>query len=204
MPNTEALVVVTGAGGFIAGALVASLRAKGYQRIRAVDIRPLDHWYQRFEDIENLSLDLTEKQNCEVAARGAQEIYNLAANMGGMGFIEKNKAVCMLSVLINTHMLQAAVKYGVTRYFYSSSACVYNGDKQKNFEAPMLKEEDAYPALAEDGYGWESCSPNACVATFEKATASTRALRASTTCTAHGDLVRWTREGPGRNLPEGD
>jgi GDP-D-mannose 3', 5'-epimerase len=155
MRNTNDLVVVTGAGGFIAGALVGVLREQGYKRIRAIDIKPLDHWYQRFEDVENLSLDLNEKQNCEIAARGARQIYNLAANMGGMGFIEKNKALCMLSVLINTHMLQAAVKNGVSRYFYSSSACVYNGDKQKNFEAPMLKEEDAYPALAEDGYGWE-------------------------------------------------
>jgi GDP-D-mannose 3', 5'-epimerase len=155
MPNTNDLVVVTGAGGFIAGALVGVLREQGYKRIRAIDIKPLDHWYQRFEDVENLSLDLNEKQNCEIAARGAHQIYNLAANMGGMGFIENNKALCMLSVLINTHMLQAAVKNGVSRYFYSSSACVYNGDKQKNFEAPMLKEEDAYPALAEDGYGWE-------------------------------------------------
>ena len=155
MANTNNLVAVTGGGGFIAGALVASLREQGYRRIRAVDIKPLDHWYQRFEDVENLSLDLNEKQNCEIAARGAHEIYNLAANMGGMGFIEKNKALCMLSVLINTHMLQAAVKNGVARYFYSSSACVYNGDKQKDFEAPMLKEDDAYPALAEDGYGWE-------------------------------------------------
>jgi nucleoside-diphosphate-sugar epimerase len=149
------LVVVTGAGGFIAGALVASLRKQGYQRIRAVDIKPLNHWYQRFPDVENLSLDLNDKQNCEVAAKGARDIYNLAANMGGMGFIEKNKALCMLSVLINTHMLQAAVKNGVARYFYSSSACVYNGDKQHSFEAPLLKESDAYPALAEDGYGWE-------------------------------------------------
>ncbi len=149
------LVVVTGAGGFIAGALVASLRKQGYQRIRAVDIKPLNHWYQRFPDVENLSLDLNDKQNCEVAAKGARDIYNLAANMGGMGFIEKNKALCMLSVLINTHMLQGAVKHGVARYFYSSSACVYNGDKQHSFEAPLLKESDAYPALAEDGYGWE-------------------------------------------------
>jgi len=151
----EELVVVTGAGGFIAGALVASLRQQDYKRIRAVDIKPLDHWYQRFDDVENLSLDLNIKENCEKAVRDARDIYNLAANMGGMGFIEKNKALCMLSVLINTHMLQAAVKYRVARYFYSSSACVYNGDKQKSFEAPLLREEDAYPALAVDGYGWE-------------------------------------------------
>src|SRR5580692_11938600 len=155
MTNIDNLVVVTGAGGFIGAALLASLREQGHKRIRAVDIKPFDHWYQRFDDIENLSLDLNEKQNCEMAARGAHDIYNLAANMGGMGFIEKNKALCMLSVLINTHMLQAAVKHGVTRYFYASSACVYNADKQKGFEAPSLKEEDAYPALAEDGYGWE-------------------------------------------------
>ena len=151
----DKLVVVTGGGGFIGGALVSSLRQQGYKRIRAVDVKPLEHWYQKFSDVENLVLDLNEKANCEVAARDAYEIYNLAANMGGMGFIEKNKALCMLSVLINTHMLQAAIKHGASRFFYSSSACVYNGDKQKTFEAPSLKEEDAYPALAEDGYGWE-------------------------------------------------
>jgi nucleoside-diphosphate-sugar epimerase len=95
------------------------------------------------------------KENCESAAEGAVEVYNFAANMGGMGFIESNKALCMLSVLINTHMLQAALKNGTKRFFYASSACVYNGDKQRTFEAPSLKEEDAYPALAEDGYGWE-------------------------------------------------
>jgi GDP-D-mannose 3', 5'-epimerase len=151
----EQRVVVTGAGGFIGGALVGDLRRQGYRTIRAVDIKPLDEWYQKFPDVENLVLDLNLKDNCERTAQGANEIYNLAANMGGMGFIEHNKALCMLSVLINTHMLQAAQKYGVRRFFYSSSACVYNGDKQKTFEAPSLKEEDAYPALAEDGYGWE-------------------------------------------------
>jgi GDP-D-mannose 3', 5'-epimerase len=153
--HKEDLIVVTGAGGFIGGHLVASLRARGRNPIRAVDIKPFTQWHQYFEDVENLSLDLNIKQNCETAAQGACDIYNLAANMGGMGFIEHNKALCMLSVLINTHMLQAAVKYAVKRYFFSSSACVYNANKQKSFEAPMLKEEDAYPALAEDGYGWE-------------------------------------------------
>ncbi|MGA2046556.1 MAG: NAD-dependent epimerase/dehydratase family protein [Terracidiphilus sp.] len=157
----DKLIVVTGAGGFIGGSLVASLRQKGYSQIRAVDIKPLEHWYQKFDDVENLSLDLNEKENCEIAAKGAAEIYNLAANMGGMGFIEKNKALCMLSVLINTHMLMAARKSGVERFFYSSSACVYNGELQHTsddgdrFTPPALKEADAYPALAEDGYGWE-------------------------------------------------
>ena len=151
----DQLVLVTGGGGFIGGALVSTLRRQGHTRIRAVDIKPFDEWYQRFDDVENLSLDLNLRENCERAAEGAADIYNLAANMGGMGFIENNKALCMLSVLINTHMLQAAQKYGAKRFFYSSSACVYNGDKQTDPNCPALKEEDAYPALSEDGYGWE-------------------------------------------------
>ena len=153
--QTHKCVLVTGAGGFIGGHLVADFRRKGCKHVRAVDVKPLDEWYQRFDDVENLQLDLNLKVNCEVAARGAAEIYNLAANMGGMGFIEHNKALCMLSVLINTHMLQAALTHGCKKFFYSSSACVYNADKQRTFEAPSLKEEDAYPAQPEDGYGWE-------------------------------------------------
>ncbi len=148
-------IVVAGAGGFIGGHLVAAFRKKGYSRIRAVDVKPLDQWYQRFDDVENLQLDLNLRENCEITAQGADEIYNLAANMGGMGFIEANKALCMLSVLINTHLLQAALKHNCKKFFYSSSACVYNADKQKTFEAPSLKEADAYPAQPEDGYGWE-------------------------------------------------
>src|SRR5450631_3391412 len=157
----DQLILVTGAGGFIGGNLVSSLKNQGYTRIRAVDVKPLEHWYQKFDDVENLCLDLNDKVNCEIAAKDAEDIYNLAANMGGMGFIEKNKALCMLSVLINTHMLMAAKKYGAKHFFYASSACVYNGDLQHTvddgdmFTPPSLKEADAYPALAEDGYGWE-------------------------------------------------
>jgi nucleoside-diphosphate-sugar epimerase len=149
------LTVVTGAGGFIGGALVADLRRRGVTRIRAVDIKPVEEWYQVSDGVENLVLDLNLKDHCDAVAQGAEQIFNLAANMGGMGFIENNKALCMLSVLINTHMLEAARAHGVQRYFYASSACVYNGDKQKDTNNPGLKEEDAYPALAEDGYGWE-------------------------------------------------
>src|SRR5260370_13149164 len=155
MSNHLDLALVTGAGGFIGGNLVSDLRARSHKRIRAVELKARDEWYQRFDVVENLSLYLNLRENCEKAVHGATDIYNLAANMGGMGFIEHNKALCMLSVLINTHMLRAASKYRVRRFFYSSSACVYNGDMQKTFEAPSLKEEDAYPALAEAGYGWE-------------------------------------------------
>jgi len=151
----DRMILVAGAGGFIGGAMVGELRRQGYRNIRAVDVKPLDEWYQVFKDADNLILDLNLKESCETATKGAAEVYNFAANMGGMGFIENNKALCMLSVLINTHMLQAAQKFGVKRFFYSSSACVYNGEKQTDPNNPGLKEEDAYPALAEDGYGWE-------------------------------------------------
>ena len=147
--------VVCGAGGFIGGHLIQSLLADGVEVIRAVDIKPLDDWYQVSDDVESLSLDLKDKASCMKTAEGASVIFQLAADMGGMGFIENNKALCMLSVLTNTHMLMAAREKGVERFFYSSSACVYNGDKQKTFEAPSLREEDAYPAQPEDGYGWE-------------------------------------------------
>jgi GDP-D-mannose 3', 5'-epimerase len=147
--------VVCGAGGFIGGHLVQSLLANGVDVVRAVDIKPLDEWYQVSKDVESLSLDLKDKDSCYKAAEGASVVFQLAADMGGMGFIENNKALCMLSVLTNTHMLMAAREKGVERFFYSSSACVYNGEKQTNPDVVALKEEDAYPAMPEDGYGWE-------------------------------------------------
>lgn len=148
-------VVVCGGGGFIGGHLVADLVRQGYQDVRSVDLKPLDEWYQRTPGVENLQLDLSLLDACDKALQGASTVYNLAADMGGMGFIENNKALCMLTVLINTHLLMAARKHGVKRFFYASSACVYNGDKQKDPNVTALKEEDAYPALPEDGYGWE-------------------------------------------------
>ncbi len=147
-------ILVGGAGGFIGGHLVADLIRQGHQ-VRAVDNKPLDQWYQRFPGVESLQLDLSRLDACEQATVGCDTVYNLAADMGGMGFIELNKALCMLSVLINTHMLMASRKAGVKRFFFSSSACVYNGDKQRDPNVTALKEEDAYPALPEDGYGWE-------------------------------------------------
>jgi GDP-D-mannose 3',5'-epimerase len=148
-------VVVCGAGGFIGGHLVKSLLDDGVNVVRAIDIKPIHEWYQAFPGVENVNADLKDLRNCERAVDGATAVFNLAADMGGMGFIENNKALCMLSVLINTHLLVASKDAGVSRFFFSSSACVYNADKQRDARVKPLRESDAYPALAEDGYGWE-------------------------------------------------
>lgn len=147
--------VICGGGGFIGGHLVKTLLAQGVNVIRAVDVKPTHEWYQVTPEVENVVADLKDKDSCYAAAKGAEVIFQLAADMGGMGFIENNKALCMLSVLTNTHMLVAARDSGVERFFYSSSACVYNAEKQKDPHVTPLKEADAYPALPEDGYGWE-------------------------------------------------
>ncbi|MGC1481199.1 MAG: NAD-dependent epimerase/dehydratase family protein [Chthoniobacterales bacterium] len=153
--NKNQTVVVCGAGGFIGGHMVRDLHERGFTSIRAVDRKPLDAWYQKFDYAENLSLDLGEKDACFQSLDGAETVFNLACDMGGMGFIENNKALCMLSVLINTHLLMAAKEHGVKKFFYASSACVYAADKQVDPENPGLREADAYPAMPEDGYGWE-------------------------------------------------
>jgi len=152
MPNK---ILVAGAGGFIGGHLVAELLKQGHKDIRAVDIKPFDEWYRHFPQVENLQLDLQLKDACERSTKGVEQVYNLAADMGGMGFIELNRGLCMLSVLINTHLLMAARDAGAKRFFYSSSACVYNAEKQTDPSVTGLREEDAYPAMPEDGYGWE-------------------------------------------------
>ncbi len=149
------LIVIAGAGGFIGGALSRHFHNLGYTRIRAVDRKPLPEWYQRVDCVECLSMDLSEKKNAVRAVQGATEVYNLAADMGGMGFIERFRVECLRSILINTHLIEAAWRAGVRRYFFSSSACAYNTDLQKDPRARALKETDAYPAMAERGYGWE-------------------------------------------------
>jgi GDP-D-mannose 3', 5'-epimerase len=148
-------IVVSGAGGFIGGWLVRYLQENGFADLRAIDIKPLDEWHQVIEGVENRVADLRSLEACRDAVRGIAHVYNLASDMGGMGFIEANRAACMISVLINTHLLIAGRDEGVTRHFYSSSACVYNVELQQVSEVTALREEDAYPALPEDGYGWE-------------------------------------------------
>jgi GDP-D-mannose 3', 5'-epimerase len=153
--NKNDTVLVAGGGGFIGGHLVKDLLDQGYTDVRSVDVKPFERWYQRHPEADNRQLDLTGKDACYEAAADAAVIYNLAADMGGMGFIENNKAACMLSVLTSTHLLMAARDSGCERFFYASSACVYAAGKQTSPEVEALREEDAYPAMPEDGYGWE-------------------------------------------------
>lgn len=186
--GTHALVC--GAGGFIGGHLVNRLFEEGAASVRAVDVKPLDEWYQKNPEAESLVLDLQEKEACFEAASGIDAVFQLAADMGGMGFIENNKALCMLSVLTNTHMLLASREQGVKRFFYSSSACVYNGEKQTNPDVVALKEEDAYPALPEDGYGWEKLfSERMCRHFSEDYGLETRVARFHN---VYGPLGTWT------------
>lgn len=149
------LIVIGGAGGFIAGALARYFSDRGFTRVRAIDKKPLPEWYQRVPGVESLCLDLSIEENCQQVCEGATEVYNLAADMGGMGFIERFRIACLRSILINTHMIEAAYRAGAQRYFFSSSACAYNTDLQKSPDVVALKESDAYPAMAERGYGWE-------------------------------------------------
>ena len=148
-------ILVCGAGGFIGGHLVANLIKNNNYEIICADIKPFEYWFQYFDELKNYSLDLKEYENCLNVSSKVDFIFNMACNMGGMGFIENNKAECMLSVLINTNLLRAALRNNVDKYFFSSSACVYNASKQIRNFIPGLKEEDAYPAEPEDGYGWE-------------------------------------------------
>ena len=149
------LLVIAGAGGFIGGSLVRYFSEQGFMRLRAIDKKPLPLWYQRLPGVESLCLDLSEKENAVRAVEGAAEVYNLAADMGGMGFIERYRIECLRSVLINTHLVEAAFHAGAQRYFFASSACVYNTNLQQVADLRPLSEEDAYPAMAERGYGWE-------------------------------------------------
>jgi len=154
-PRHDDLIVITGAGGFIGGNLAQYFRNKGFTRIRAVDKKPLFEWYLHVPGVENLCLDVSIEANCHRVCEGAVEVYNLAADMGGMGFIERFRVECLRSILINTNMIEAAYRAGTRRYFFSSSACAYNTDLQQDPNVRALKESDAYPAMAERGYGWE-------------------------------------------------
>jgi len=148
-------VLIVGAGGFIGGHLVKKILDNG-NSVVATDIKPKEYWFQDFDTVENYySTDMKDISNCRKVTEGVDYVFNMACNMGGMGFIENNKAECMQSVLINTNLLIACNENKVQRYFFSSSACAYNKTKQQDVFIEGLKEEDAYPADPEDGYGWE-------------------------------------------------
>lgn len=182
-------ILVAGAGGFIGGWLVRELLKQG-NWVTAVDIKPVGDWYQVHTAAQNFSRDLSLLSECQASTLNIDEVYNLAADMGGMGFIENNKAACMLTVLINTHLLVAGKEAGISRYFFASSACVYNADKQNRTDIDGLKEEDAYPAMPEDGYGWEKLfSERMCRHFFEDYGIETRVARYHNVYGPHGT---WT------------
>lgn len=167
-PSKDTPILIAGGGGFIGGWLAANLYRQGFTDVRSVDVKPIEEWYQVIPEYDNQVLDLQLLGDCRTAMRDRAQAFNLAADMGGMGFIELNKAACMLSSLINTHLLQAAREVGTGRFFFASSACVYNADKQKNANVTALREEDAYPAMPEDGYGWEKLFSERMVRHFDE------------------------------------
>lgn len=166
--QTHEPILITGGGGFIGGWLARSLLEQGFTDVRVVDCKPKNEWYQVFGEFDNLVLDLKIADHAQIAVAGRRNVFNLAADMGGMGFIETHKAECMLSVLINTNLLEAARATDVSRFFFASSACVYNADKQKETAVTALKESDAYPASPEDGYGWEKLFSERMVRHFQE------------------------------------
>ena len=195
--NKDSVVLVTGAGGFIGGHIISELIQRGFNRIRAVDIKPVPEWFQVFPEADSLQLDLAAWPACQKACDGVDAVFNLAADMGGMGFIENNKADCMLSVLINTHMLMAAKEQGIDRYFYSSAACVYAAEKQTDTAVTPLSESDAYPAMPEDGYGWEKLfSERMCRHFREDYGTVTRIARYHNVYGPHGTFDRGREKAP--------
>lgn len=180
-------ILIAGGGGFIGGWMAREALARGYSYVRSADIKPFEEWYQVHSEVDNLVLDLSNPDDCRRAARGMDKVINLAADMGGMGYIEAHRARCMISVLINTNLLCAARDAGVKRYFYASSACVYNIDKQRDADVTPLKEEDAYPAMPEDGYGWEKLfSERMCRHFYEDFGVQTRVARYHNVYGPHG------------------
>src|SRR5712672_1011794 len=196
--SKDVLIVVTGAGGFIGGHLVKYFYDKGFKRIRAVDKKPFAEWHQCLPDVEHLCLDCSSEDSCRRVCEGATEVYNLAADMGGMGFIERFRVECLRSVLINTHMIEAAYRAGAQRYFFSSSACVYNTQLQQDPNVRPLRESDAYPAMAERGYGWEKLISEMLCQEYWAERGLRRSLRVFTMCMA--PRVRGMADGKRRRL----
>ena len=190
-------ILITGAGGFIGGWLVRHLRENGFTNLRALDAKPIDEWHQVFPEVENRVCDLRSLETCRDAVEGIANTFNLACDMGGMGFIEANRAACMVSVLINTHLLMAAREAGVRRHFFASSACVYNTELQKTADVTALREEDAYPALPEDGYGWEKLfSERMCRNFYDDYGIETRVARYHNVYGPHGTYAGGREKAP--------
>jgi nucleoside-diphosphate-sugar epimerase len=190
-------ILVAGAGGFIGGWLVRHLKEDGFTTLRAIDIKPIEEWHQVLSGVDNRVGDLRSLETCREAVGGIAHTYNLACDMGGMGFIEANRAACMISVLINTHLLVAARDEGVQRHFYSSSACVYNTELQGTSEVTALREEDAYPALPEDGYGWEKLfSERMCRNFYDDYGIETRVARYHNVYGPHGTYTGGREKAP--------
>ena len=203
-PAKDDLIVIGGAGGFIGGSLARYFHDRGFTRVRAVDKKPLPHWYQRTPGVESLMLDLSEEDNCRKAVEGATEVYNLAADMGGMGFIERFRIQCLRSILINTHLIEAAWQAGVQRYFFASSACAYNTKLQEDPNCRALKETDAYPAFAERGYGWEKLvSEMFCQEYWAERGLKTAIARFHNVYGPWGTWDGGREKGPRRHVPQG-
>jgi GDP-D-mannose 3',5'-epimerase len=185
--DPDSRILVAGAGGFIGGHVVGALLERGYTTIRAVDLKDAEAWHQRWSGTERIQADLSERTSAEKSVAGCSIVINLAADMGGMGFIENNRTLCMLSSLINTHLLMASQDMGVARYFFSSSACVYPAGRQGDPDVTPLAEDDVYPAMPEEGYGWEKLfSERLCQYYLEDFGLATRVARYHNVYGPHG------------------
>jgi nucleoside-diphosphate-sugar epimerase len=189
-------ILVAGAGGFIGGHLVKHLLSKNHE-VRAIDIKPLANWFQLHSHAQNLQMDLKDFENCIDCTKNIEWIYNLACDMGGVAFIVSNISSCLLNVSINTNLIRAAILNNSKRYFFSSTACIYNTSLQHDPNSLALKEEYAYPALPEEGYGWEKLfSEKLCQSVNDEEKLVTRIARFHNVYGPHGSFADGREKAP--------